>query len=527
MTVPTCHSCSAAEPCPAFVLSAATGRSGGAGMAESAESTPPHTADFASVLGLCRATPSNEPAPGRCPESGAEAGLDPEEDAPASALAAGLWFWGAPAPAATPPPPTLPMTSAVEFSPAGSATVAEAGQGIDVLAGDDPAAPLGGAADRHSARPATVTRIPSPNLDYADKDGAFASLQVSSRTPLDPTSGAQGALRESASRPVAPAVDPVRVSSSVSALVPAPDASSYAAETSSTVPAEKQGPVAVAAAGSLPGLVGSTTEGTSAGPARGELLAGPARGRVAGEVEGERYLNKKLGELNGEKRFKESDNTRGIVSAYGVGTMPSAPAPSLNAHPDSAPASPGAPAPAAGEFASAAVRLAERVADVADRIRETPAERVTLSLDLDETHRVEVRVSLREGRVFAEFRSDSPAVRAALSSAWDGFAARRDVGAPTWGEPVFVALGAGGATAAPLDSARPAGGGLADSSPGFGREQAMGDGDSRRHGAGQPHPEPDARAAVFSPSSGSSSRAAAPVPPSPTRDRSRLLSVHA
>jgi Flagellar hook-length control protein FliK len=71
--------------------------------------------------------------------------------------------------------------------------------------------------------------------------------------------------------------------------------------------------------------------------------------------------------------------------------------------------------------ASTAVRMVEKVSEVADHVAAHPSEQVTVRIDLDETHRVDVHVSMRGGQVHADFRSDSPDMRAALASAWNEF----------------------------------------------------------------------------------------------------------
>lgn len=108
-----------------------------------------------------------------------------------------------------------------------------------------------------------------------------------------------------------------------------------------------------------------------------------------------------------------------------------------------------APAPAA------AVRLVERVAEVSEHLSANPSEPMSLSIQLDDTHRVDVRISMRDGQVHTAFRSDSPEVRAALSSAWDGFVRSRDAAEQRWAEPVFASLGSSTPAAPSLLAAAP------------------------------------------------------------------------
>jgi len=88
-----------------------------------------------------------------------------------------------------------------------------------------------------------------------------------------------------------------------------------------------------------------------------------------------------------------------------------------------------------------AVRLIERVAEAAGNLSARPSEPVSLSIQLDDTHRVEVRVALHDGKVHASFRSDSPEVRAALSAAWHDFVRSPERAGQSWAEPVFDTLG--------------------------------------------------------------------------------------
>lgn len=93
----------------------------------------------------------------------------------------------------------------------------------------------------------------------------------------------------------------------------------------------------------------------------------------------------------------------------------------------------GAPAPE-----SAALRMIERVAEAADQVKAGAAGRVTVRIDLDDTKPVEVTVALREGRVHADFRCDSPELRTALASAWETFTRGREAADHRWAEPVFA-----------------------------------------------------------------------------------------
>jgi uncharacterized protein (DUF4415 family) len=90
-------------------------------------------------------------------------------------------------------------------------------------------------------------------------------------------------------------------------------------------------------------------------------------------------------------------------------------------------------------IASEAVRMVERVSAAADKIATNPAGQVTVRIDLDATHHVDVHVAMRGGQVHADFRNASPEMQAALSSAWSDFARSREGSNQRWAEPMFSA----------------------------------------------------------------------------------------
>jgi hypothetical protein len=98
--------------------------------------------------------------------------------------------------------------------------------------------------------------------------------------------------------------------------------------------------------------------------------------------------------------------------------------------------------PVAPTVASTAVRMVEKVSEVAEHLASNPAEQVTVRIDLDATHRVDVHVSMRGGQVHADFRSDSADMRAALASAWNEFSQKREGTDRQWAAPVFSTMGA-------------------------------------------------------------------------------------
>ncbi len=186
-------------------------------------------------------------------------------------------------------------------------------------------------------------------------------------------------------------------------------------------------------------------------------------------------------------------------------------APDLAAGPVETPAA--TPTPAA-----AAVRLIERVEQLAERLEARPGDPIRLSLDLEGDHRVDVKVSFRGGRLFADFRSDSPEMRAALAQGWDAFVRGQDSAARRWADPVISA----GASAAPVtpSSAPSASGQDAFQNPAASDQQR-----SPRHGGQAPDAAPSFLVR------GAPSRASATsVPetsPAPRGDASRLLSARA
>jgi hypothetical protein len=159
--------------------------------------------------------------------------------------------------------------------------------------------------------------------------------------------------------------------------------------------------------------------------------------------------------------------------------------------------------------AVSAVRLVERVAEVAAHLAARPNEPVSLSIQLDDTHHVDVRVSMRAGQIHTAFRSDSPEVRQALATAWEGFVKSRDAIEQSWAEPVFASIG----SASPVTSSI---------APVLMTSEARGE--SNLLGSGQDAPRqhtPDRRAELFSMTHSRGSMLAAPVVPVSSPDHSR------
>jgi hypothetical protein len=143
-----------------------------------------------------------------------------------------------------------------------------------------------------------------------------------------------------------------------------------------------------------------------------------------------------------EEDNKKTDYSAGIGRAYQSFAMtpnPSYAAAAAPATPVATPVATPAPSLSPASLATEAVRMVERVNEVADHLAAHPAERVTVRIDLDDSRRVDVHVAMRGGRVHTDFRSDSPEIHAALSAAWDDFS-RGDQGSRhRWADPVFSA----------------------------------------------------------------------------------------
>ena len=141
------------------------------------------------------------------------------------------------------------------------------------------------------------------------------------------------------------------------------------------------------------------------------------------------------------KGYKKQDAVDGILPAYEQPSM-TATASIFTAPTHSVQTLAPVVSSVAPSVASTAVRMVEKVSEVADHLAAHPAEQVTVRIDLDETHRVDVHVSMRGGQVHADFRSDSPEMRTALASAWNSFSQGRDGSNRNWAEPAFTPMAA-------------------------------------------------------------------------------------
>jgi len=445
---------------------------------------------FAACLGQCLPAQASETytATAAAPEDLPNPAITPE---PSETVAP--WFWSPPQPLTPPPPvsvaiPGFPPVAPVLAEEPVSALPAEgaAATGAEVISGRSGAMAavsshgVAGEVDRAGTPAAGESAPPASPLG---KRGSDSDSEMTSGISRPDTAGPDTARPERVQVPTSFA--PVFAAVPKAAVAP-----SDAAETAT---------------------VG--TFGTA------EQIAASSRAVVSRNGEVMMEENKKLFEKPEAKTFKESSDIHGIVSANEVSAMSSV---SAHSSPAGRIVAPAPIEPPSGGVDSAAVRLVERVTEVAELVRDTPAERVTLNLDLDDSHRVEVRVAVRAGRVHAEFRSDSVEVRTALSSAWESFTARPDSGSRAWAEPVFTALGAT-AAASPVEPARVAGSPLASAADSFGHEPT-GQGSSRRDPTGRSRPDADETGAGFF----SASKTPVVVQSSPaSRDPLRLLSVQA
>lgn len=234
----------------------------------------------------------------------------------------------------------------------------------------------------------------------------------------------------------------------------------------------------------------------SAAPAQISSSASP---RFAGEGNDPGSKNKKRSQDADSKVDASTSSSAGTARAYEQASMSSSSAtfvaPAAVARPSEATS---APAPAA------AVRLVERVAEVAENLSANPSEPMSLSIQLDDTHRVDVRVTMRDGQVHAAFRSDSPEVRAALSSAWEGFVRSRDGAEQRWAEPVF----------APINSSTPAAPSLLAATPVSEARSEAGLAGSGQEQQQRQQQAPEPRTEVFPGVRSRAAAFAAPVSPS-------------
>ena len=191
----------------------------------------------------------------------------------------------------------------------------------------------------------------------------------------------------------------------------------------------------------VPGLASTDArQGASAYGVAAQIAAGANRTTLAGSDLGD-FKIKNIKQAGNSEGIKNLEGGDGIRLAYDLPSMPT-PAPVFQ--PPTASVQVLGPvdasSPVAPSVASTAVRMVEKVSEVADHLAAHPADQVTVRIDLDAVHRVDVHVSMRGGQVHADFRSDSPGMREALATAWNDFAQKRDGTDQSWAAPVFAPL---------------------------------------------------------------------------------------
>ncbi|MCX6937723.1 MAG: hypothetical protein NTU80_07455 [Verrucomicrobia bacterium] len=202
--------------------------------------------------------------------------------------------------------------------------------------------------------------------------------------------------------------------------------------------------------------------------ASAQIAAQPAAvSSASGEAVSDK--NKNITQTYDKKDYKTLEKNDGTTKAYEPGVMSpsySSPAsPVVSVKPSELPV-PVAPA--------AATRLVEQVAEAAERLSARSNDKVDLRIELEGNHHVDVHVSVQGGRVHADFRSDSPEVRAALSSAWEGFVQSREGANQRWAEPVFSAPSTNNFIAPVASTSGAADSGLAGSGQNPDRREAAG-----------------------------------------------------
>lgn len=276
-------------------------------------------------------------------------------------------------------------------------------------------------------------------------------------------------------------------------------AASLAGAAPSSAPAIVPGSSETEIAARVPRPRGRVAEPVSPAPA---VFAAPVAPSVSVDAGNEVNSGKNIPQVTEKEVLVEAKVDAGTEKAVTRGVMPSTAAQAFS----TAAASFAVervevlPAPSVAETpAAVASRLVERVAAAAERVEARPAEPVWVRVDLSGDYRVEVKVAFRAGRVFADFRTDSDDLRAALAQAWDGFVRGREAAGPRWAEPVFAASGQ---TAAPAPAAPTA-------PVSAGETQTRPDADSGRQSSGR-RDTPASWHEAFAPRS-VSPRSAAPV----------------
>ena len=350
--------------------------------------------------------------------------------------------------------------------------------------------------------PSAGTPTPAETTETADGTEAVTALGLgegnglgaSGQAATPATAATAKARAQAAATPAADLAAQALAAGAAEAAVD--DATSAATTVEPTSDTRANTPVAAPALASTDARQSAGAYGLAAQIAAAANPAAPAAQDLA---------SGKINNINQEpdsKGFKKSDLGDGIRRAYELPSMTAA-APVFQ--PQTASVQVLGPvnanSPVAPTVASTAVRMVEKVSEVADHLATHPAEQVTVRIDLDATHRVDVHVSMRGGQVHADFRSDSPDMRAALASAWNEFSQKRDGSERQWAAPVFAPLAAP-ATASNFSSNQQ----TSDGSASYGAGQ-----DSANRQAAERAAQAQALAALGGPARGAAS-VSAPAP---------------
>lgn len=168
------------------------------------------------------------------------------------------------------------------------------------------------------------------------------------------------------------------------------------------------------------------------------LFSRPPESSAGTPVEAAHSKNKNNIHYSDIELFVDSKTKHGTTTAYDHASMPATlhiVSSDFAATTAATPLAPitATPSPAAEALA---IKLVERIAEISDQVSSRPAEEIKIELDLPDT-RIEIRLALREGRLHANFRTDSADLREALARAWQDFAVASESTSTRWAEPTF------------------------------------------------------------------------------------------
>ena len=284
-------------------------------------------------------------------------------------------------------------------------------------------------APRFSAdSPAVPVFVSDPARDVVSSPAAI-SVQASPVAP-SPAPARTPSLGGSADAPVVPftasGYAPAFVPAQAAASVPVPAASVALASTFARLETGAQ-PGGVAPAPAAPVAAVFAAPSPAGSPVG--LTGNKSEGKNTKQNIDKKVLTETKNEGGTEKAEWRATMQSAVAQAFSAAAVPSAVERVELLPASSFPETP----------ATVASRLVERVAAAAERVESRPAEPVWVRLDLAGEHRVDVKVALRDGRVFADFRTDSAELRTALAQAWDGFVRGREAAGTRWAELVFTA----------------------------------------------------------------------------------------